>query len=133
MTGFNSKSLAVVDVTNPTSPSIVGSVVSPSVMDGVRDGLRCMAVSLALSTLRPHLDHVSLETSASLLRARPLWQARGVTVRGSFAYVTGFRTDSLAVVNVSDPTSPSIVGSVVSPSVMDGVRDGPGGWQGWGA
>ena len=51
-------------------------------------------------------------------------QAYGVAVAGSYAYVTGGASDSLAVIDISNPASPSIVGSVSSSSVMDYVRCG---------
>ena len=51
-------------------------------------------------------------------------QAWAVAVAGSYAYVTGGNSDSLAVIDISNPASPSIVGSVSDSSVMDGVRCG---------
>ena len=59
-----------------------------------------------------------------LPRLRP--QVYDVAVSGSYAYVTRFLSDSLTVVDVSNQASPTIVGSVSSSSVMDGVRPGPG-------
>ena len=41
------------------------------------------------------------------------------------SYVTGEDSDSLVVIDVSNPTSPVIRGSVVSSSLMDGVRVRP--------
>ena len=41
---------------------------------------------------------------------------------GSYAYVTGRLSDSLAVVDVSNPAAPAITGSVASSAHMDGVR-----------
>ena len=55
--------------------------------------------------------------SASLLD-----YALGVAVSGSYAYVTAAWSDSLVVIDVSNPVSPVIRGSVVSSSLMDGVR-----------
>ena len=49
-------------------------------------------------------------------------QAFDVAVSGSYAYVTGAESDSLAVVDVSNPASPSITGSVSDFSVMKFVR-----------
>ena len=50
-------------------------------------------------------------------------QATGVAVSGSYAYVTGQGSDSLVVVDISNPASPVIRGSVVSSILMDGVRE----------
>ena len=55
--------------------------------------------------------------SASLLD-----YALGVAVSGSYAYVTAAWSDSLVVIDVSNPVSPVIRGSVLSSSLMDGVR-----------
>ena len=49
-------------------------------------------------------------------------QACGVAVSGSYAYVAGRISDSLVVVDISNPASPVIRGSVVSSSLMDYVR-----------
>ena len=49
-------------------------------------------------------------------------QAQGVAVSGSYAYVTAMSSDSLVVVDISNPASPVIWGSVVSSSLLDGVR-----------
>jgi hypothetical protein len=48
--------------------------------------------------------------------------AGGVAVSGSYAYVTAALSDSLVVIDVSNPLSPVIRGSVVSSSLMDAVR-----------
>ena len=44
-------------------------------------------------------------------------------MNGSYAYVTAFYSDALVVVDVSNPASPVIRGSVVSSTVLDGVRE----------
>ena len=49
-------------------------------------------------------------------------QAYDVAVSGSYAYVTAQGSDSLVVVDISNPTSPVIRGSVVSSSLLDYVR-----------
>ena len=41
---------------------------------------------------------------------------------GSYAYVTGEVSKSLVVIDISNPASPVIRGSVVSSSLLDGVR-----------
>ena len=49
-------------------------------------------------------------------------QPNCVSVSGSYAYVAAFQSDSLVVVDISNPASPVIRGSVVSSSLLDGVR-----------
>ena len=45
-------------------------------------------------------------------------QPIGVAVSSSYAYVTGYGSHSLVVIDVSNPASPVIRGSVVSSSLM---------------
>jgi hypothetical protein len=49
-------------------------------------------------------------------------QAIGVAVSGSYAYVAAPYSDSLVVVDISNPAIPVIRGSVVSSSLLDHVR-----------
>ena len=49
-------------------------------------------------------------------------QPVAVAVSGSYAYVAAISSDSLVVIDISNPASPVIRGSVVSSSLMDGVR-----------
>ena len=48
-------------------------------------------------------------------------QASAVAVSGSYAYVTAYASNSLVVVDISNPASPAIRGSVVSSSLLNGV------------
>ena len=52
-------------------------------------------------------------------------QAVYVAVSGSYAYVVGYLSDSLVVVDISNPASPVIRGSVVSSSLLEQVRARP--------
>jgi hypothetical protein len=45
-----------------------------------------------------------------------------VAVSGSYAYVTGQGSNSLVVIDISNPASPFIRGSVVSSSLLEQVR-----------
>ena len=49
-------------------------------------------------------------------------QALSVAVSGSYAYVAGFYSHSLVVIDISNPASPVIRGSVVSSSFLLYVR-----------
>ena len=49
-------------------------------------------------------------------------QAANVAVSGSYAYVAALNSDSLVVVDISNPATPVIRGSVVSSSLLDHVR-----------
>jgi len=51
-------------------------------------------------------------------------QAYGVAVSGSYAYVVGANSDSLAIVDVSNKAAPTatLIGSLIDSTIMDGVR-----------
>ena len=135
VTAAESDALVVVDISNPASPAIRGSVVSSSLLNGVRvrpgvsraqmaSGAALARPSIMLaSAAPPPADALSHSHSLAALMCT---QADGVAVSGLYAYVTGFYSDSLVVVDVSNPASPVIRGSVVSSSLLDGVRVRPG-------
>ena len=49
-------------------------------------------------------------------------QAIYVAVSGSYAYVAAVMSNSLVVIDISNPASPVIRGSVVSSSLLEEVR-----------
>ena len=49
-------------------------------------------------------------------------QAIGVAVSGSYAYVCGHNSDSLAIVDVSNKAAPTLTGSLIDSTVMNMVR-----------
>ena len=128
VTAHLSDSLVVVDISNPASPVIRGSVASSSLMDYVRAAWSCGPGSplgrRRMRPPRPSRSHVRGATAVdALLSSHVLCtQADGVAVSGSYAYVGGRISDSLVVVDISNPASPVIRGSVVSSSLLDGVR-----------
>ena len=115
------------------SGSIVGSVTSASLLDYVRATLRfASSTAPRLFACPPPAKHARppawpLMPSRVLTRSHArATQAASVAVSGSFAYVTAYLSDSLVVVDISNPASPVIRGSVVSSSLLDGVRMRPG-------
>ena len=58
-------------------------------------------------------------------------QANSVAVSGSYAYVTAYLSHSLVVVDISNPASPAVRGSVVSSTVLNGVREAGSCARGW--
>ena len=127
VTAHLSDSLVVVDVSNPASPVIRGSVVSSTLLDRVRVrpgaasavGLgRRACVSAPPIVLRGACAAEAVR--ASLARSQVLCtQAQAVAVSGSYAFVTAGYSASLVVVDISNPLSPVIRGSVVSSSLGD--------------
>ena len=127
---LDSDSLVVIDISNPASPAIRGSVASSSLLDNVREAGSCTRGwprAPHLHPRRPSCLHPRrrrlLMLSRALSRSRACFhllctQALGVAVSGSFAYVTGYGSHSLVVIDVSNPASPVIRGSVVLSSLM---------------
>ena len=65
----------------------------------------------------------ALSRSHSLARSHVrCTQAIAVAVSGSYAYVAAYHSNSLVVVDISNPASLVIRGSVVSSSLLNGVR-----------
>ena len=131
---FGSNALVVVDVSNPASPVIRGSVVSSSLMNGVSDpDLRAWlasgtalasASSIVLAPAAPPPADALSALTRSLTRSRVLCtQPQGLAMSGSYAYVVGEYSNSLVVIDVSNPASPVIRGSVVSSSLMSQAYD----------
>ncbi|GEM_PF-3186186 len=80
VTGQTADRLSIVDISNPNSPSIVGSI-----------------------------------TSASLDGARALW------VSGRYAYVGAKNSNLLAVIDVANPAAPVMVGSVQDNTILNSI------------
>ena len=115
------------------SGSIVGSVASASLLSQVRATLCAFSSSAAPARCAPTplpLEHALAQLPGrpcplALSRARPhvlCLQPHSVAVSGSFAYVTAWDSNSLVVVDISNAASPVIRGSVVSSSLLYGVR-----------
>jgi hypothetical protein len=113
------------------SGSIVGNVTSASLLDYVRATRPCASPRAPRrGSLRSHAPQACSPTcpvlihsgARSLARSHVLsTQANFVAVSGSYAYVTGMFSDSLVVVDISNPASPVIRG-MVSSSLLDHVR-----------
>jgi hypothetical protein len=107
------------------SGSIVGNVFNSSLMDYVRATRPCALTSDAAPrshaprALLAHLHGPScpLALASHVLCTQPI----AVAVSGSYAYVAGRYSNSLTVVDISNPASPVIRGSVVSSSLLAGV------------
>ena len=125
------QSLVVVDISNPASPAVRGSVVSSSLLVGVREAGSCARGwrrRAALASAPPMMLAAAAPPPADALsRSHVLCaQARSVAVSGLYAYVAAEWSDSLVVVDISNLASPVIRGSVVSSSLLDRVRVRPG-------
>ena len=114
------------------SGSIVGSVASASLLSQVRATLcafsssaapaRCAPTPLPLEHARPAARLSMPSRALTRSPSRAVLQPLSVAVSGSFAYVTAWVSNSLVVVDISNAASPVIRGSVVSSSLLSGVR-----------
>jgi hypothetical protein len=111
--------LQVIDITNPTSPQIVGSLNTPGV-----------AIDVAISGSHAYvadgvsgLQVIDITTPASLQIVGSVntpENAVGVAIFGSHAYV-GDGWSGLQVIDITTPESPQTIGSVGTPGRAHGV------------
>ena len=127
--GFSSDSLAVVDVSTPASPVLLGGVKDSTYMDyaiGVAfDSARNLAFVVGSNSDSLAVVDVSTPASPVLLGG----VADSTYMDGAFgvafdsarnlAYVVGYNSDSLAVVDVSTPATPMRLGGVTDSTYMD--------------
>ncbi|KOO26123.1 lvivd repeat-containing protein, partial [Chrysochromulina tobinii] len=125
--GESSKSLVVVDISNPATPVIRGSVVSSSLLDRAHFVAVSGSYAYVTAYLSDSLVVVDISNPASpvirgsVVSSTVLDGAWGVAVSGSYAYVTTHDSASLVVVDISNPVSPVIRGSVASSSLLAAV------------
>jgi len=127
VTGNSSNSLAVIDISNSSSPEIVGGVISTYlggassvyvsgdyayVTGASSDSLVAIDISNPFS---PAI--IGIASSSSYMNG-----AQGVYVSGDYAYVTGASSDSLVVIDISNPFSPAIIGIAASSSYMNNAQ-----------
>ncbi|MDI6809896.1 MAG: FlgD immunoglobulin-like domain containing protein, partial [Candidatus Eisenbacteria bacterium] len=111
----------VIDISNPASPTIVGSVHTPA-SDGWNVALSGNYAYVADGG--PGLRVVDISNPASPTIVGSAYTgsngAWDVAVSGNYAYVaSGF--SGLHVVDISNPLSPNVVGIVATPFAADGV------------
>ncbi|MBI2625724.1 hypothetical protein HYW68_01590, partial [Candidatus Parcubacteria bacterium] len=94
VSAWSGNRLTVVDVSNPSSPTVVGSVNDAVNLNG------------------PVSVFVSGRYACSIIDATNLSSAQYVFVSGRYAYVAAQGGNRFTVVDVSNPTSPIVVGSV---------------------
>jgi len=122
--------LTVVDISNPASPSVVGSVADATNLDGAR-GIYVVgnyAYVTAFQSGRVTVVDISNPAAPSVtgsVTSAQLTGATGIHVVGNYAYVTAFSVDRLTIVNISNPAAPTITGSVLHATNLDG---GTGVW-----
>ena len=112
------ENFAVVNVSNPFNPTIVGTYATPS---GYAFDL-CVEGDLAYltdgNTMGLHIINISDPTDPT---SRGFWAASdgvyGIDVEGDYAYAAT-ASKGLQVVNITDPTTPASVGEYIFPDSM---------------
>ena len=127
--------LSIIDISDPTKPTFVGSVASLNTdLNDVRDvvvqgryAYLAVRVGSDNAASGSHLSvvDVSNPTAPVLLSSTAsttsMWDARGLTVAGRYAYVASLVGDSLTIYDISNPLSPTLTGSVTSTTTLDGA------------
>jgi hypothetical protein len=118
----SSDGLYIVNVADPTSPQQVGQCGTPGVAASVavKDTLLYVAdrgAGLRIISVRdpasPYEVGFYLDTTGSV--------HNDVAVEDNFAYVTTVLENLLQVINIADPTNPSLAGSCAMPSNAQGI------------
>jgi len=125
---YQSDSLAIIDISDPTTPVLSGSLIDSTNMDfaysvyvsgkyayvagGNSDSLAIIDIS----------DPTTPVLSGSLIDHTNMDSARSVYVSGKYAYVASYNSDSLAIIDVSDPTTPVLAGSLIDSTNMAGAH-----------
>ncbi|MFH0727363.1 MAG: hypothetical protein V2B19_13625 [Pseudomonadota bacterium] len=112
--------LQIIDVSNPTSPAIVGAVETPE-NSGVNVAISGNHVYVADGSSGLQVIDIGNPANPAIIGAvlTPFF-AQTVTVSGNYAYVADSCSDfefssSLQIIDVSNPANPTIVGAVNTP------------------
>ncbi len=126
--------LTVVDVSDPTSPKIIGSVNDTTNLDGAWRVFVVGDYAYVTCWSSDRLTVVDVSspqapTVVASITAPELAGARGLYVSGNYAYVAAYSADRLVVIDISSPTAPRLLGSVYDGTRLDGamgvfVKDG---------
>lgn len=124
---YASSSLNIIDVSNPTSPALVGSVVSTTALSNAKSvvvsGHYAYVVAYGNNSLtvvdiaNPAIPTIvgSKKDNTQLLSPTSLY------INGKFAYVTSKDGNSITILDVSDVTNPTIVGFKADNTYMNGA------------
>jgi hypothetical protein len=131
---FGSDRLTVVDVSNPSSPTVVGSTTGPNaVLDNAwsiaYSGGYCYVGTTLGRLVVVDVFNPSNPTVIGSVTDATLNDIRGVTYSGGYCYVADSFTDRLVVVDVSNPESPTVVGSITGATLNGAWSVAHSGWR----
>jgi hypothetical protein len=129
VTAFYDSRLTIINISNPTSPTIVGSlrdaVNLPWPADVAVQGNYAYVANQAYGSTSQQFTVVDVSNPAqpryvtSLSDSSLLAGAYRIRLRGNFAYIAGQGSDSIAAIDISDPTQPRIADAVVDPTRLN--------------
>ena len=134
VTGVEGGAVSIVDVSNPRSPTLTGSLIDSFDLDapvGVvydaandylfvacRDMNGFAILSVATGASNPSI----IGTVKGNLNAMKYAMYLSYYPGGKLLFVSGYESDSLCVADVSDPSSPTVLDWETSSTYMDGAR-----------
>jgi parallel beta-helix repeat protein len=118
--------LNIVDISDPTAPTLVGSIQDATELDyavhAYVSGKYAYVAAYNYSglTIVDISDPSSPSITGSVSSTSQLYAPRGIYVSGRYAYVpTSSINNRLTIVDVSNPSSPTIVGSIQDATQLD--------------
>lgn len=122
--------LNVIDISNPLSPAIVGSVYDSSLLDGAEDvfifGNYVYVTTEALGADRLTIVDVSSSTAPVIIGSVQdhalLNSTEDVFVANGYVYVTAEVGDRLTIIDATNPSNPVVVGSVYDAVKLNGAE-----------
>ena len=108
---LDSKILRVIDISNPSSPSLKTSYTYPD--GGQVDEAKIVGNKIFLASITTGLVvlDISTPTNPTFVGSSDAFDARDVAVSGIYAYVTDLK-NGLKVFDISDPSNPTMVSNV---------------------
>jgi len=119
ITGNDSDTFNVVDITDPTAPVKIGTVTDAVVLNGPRQIYVVGNNAYVACSNSDNLVIIDISDPTTpiivgnLVDSSVMNLALSVYVSGNYAYVTGSLSHSLAVIDIRDPTNPVLVGSLI--------------------
>lgn len=121
-------SLAIFDVTNPATPSLVSSHTGYNVRSGLAGSGTTLYSLSANSDELAVIDISGTPTTVGTVSGTELDGAHEAVIDGTIVYVTARFADSVVAVDVGTPASPAVVTTLVDGTNLDGasgiIQDG---------
>ncbi|MBP9732138.1 MAG: tail fiber domain-containing protein [Candidatus Magasanikbacteria bacterium] len=115
--------LTVLDISNPATPTVVSSMtyVASSADSVYVSGKYAYVAGYGGTVSVVDISNPVSSTVVGTISSSQLNGARSIQVAGKYAYVANTEDTSLRVIDISNPTQPSIVGGVVSSTALNGI------------